>query len=542
MVLGKRGIGLALIAALITVVLPQSSTVAVPSRVAKTEPEVLSPIGQVMVVTANARQLAIIDVRHFRRMLGLAVAMRNRPPAWDGGFEGAVTAPDVVILQEISDSNLDIVNKLLKQRSAYKYQTLAAPGSTTKFLINVDTVAVQGAPETWTDTCLPGTPEKDPRMYQLAHFTENTSGLPFTVAGVHFFKNYSGSGQQRCRERNTEELRAQLADETGAIVVGGDFNYRAKATAYECDPNEESEPVEWWASMTVPTDGGRAYVDAVYETGRRDGTLMVDEWTHEQDGARQVCTGETTHKRARIDYLFAAGATVAEAHADHPGWAGEEPGTVDTENKKYSDHRFVWGRFALAGLPPPQPLTATPAPDGDIAVSWPVVGGATEYYLYRAVEGNGFSLLAQLDGATPSYLDQSGKDGTTYVYAIASVDSVGVQGVEAVSEPITLDSTGPRVEEIVPVDGATGVSRGVTIKVTFDEEFDPDSVRGNAIKLTLNGRSVPGDLDLPSSSRLTFNPLSRLKKEKTYRITVRSVKDELGNRGKSFSSTFTTAD
>jgi endonuclease/exonuclease/phosphatase family metal-dependent hydrolase len=540
-VLGKRGITLTLIAVLLAVVLPPTSTVATPSRVTKTEPEVLSPTGQVFVVTANARQIAILDVRHFRRMLGLAVGMRNRPPAWDGGFEGAVTAPDVVVIQEISDSNLDIVNKLLKQRSAYRYEPLAAPGSATKFLVNVDTVAVQGEPETWTDPCLPGGPDKNPRMYQLVHFTESSSGLPFTVAGIHFYKNYSGSGQDRCRERNTEELRAQLADETGPVIVGGDFNYRAKATARECDPNEDSEPNEWWASMTTPTDGGRAYVDAVYETNRRNGTPMVDEWTHEQDAPRQLCNGETTHKRSRIDYLFAAGVTVAEAHADHPGWAGEEPGTVDPENKKYSDHRFVWGRFALAGLPPPQPLTVTPASGGDINVTWPVVAGASEYYLYRAIEGHGFSLVTQLDGATGTYLDQSGEDGATYRYAIASVDAAGVQGIEAVSDPITLDATGPRVDEIVPPDGATGISRGVVVKVTFDEDVDRDSVRGNTIKLTLNGRSVPGDLDRIGSRKLTFDPLARLKKQKTYRIAVRPVKDALGNRGKSFTSTFTTS-
>ena len=53
------------------------------------------------------------------------------------------------------------------------------------------------------------------------------------------------------------------------------------------------------------------------------------------------------HRRTRIDYIFAADATIAEAHADHPGWAGEEPGSHSPENFKYSDHRWVWARVAV---------------------------------------------------------------------------------------------------------------------------------------------------------------------------------------------------
>jgi endonuclease/exonuclease/phosphatase (EEP) superfamily protein YafD len=539
-VLGRRGTKLAWAALLIVVGLPLPGTVAAPAVATKTEPEVLSPNGQVLVVTANARQLAILDVRHFRRMLGLAVAFRNRPPAWDGGFEGAVTAPDVIILQEISESNLDIINKLLKQRSNYRYEPLIAEGSSSKFLVNVDTVALQGEPETWIDPCLPGAEGKDPRRYQLAHFTENSSGVPFTVAGVHFFKTYGGTGLAGCRERNTDELRAQLADETGPVIVGGDFNYRARATPYECDPNEESDANEWWSMMTAPADGGPAYVDAVYETNRRDGTSLADEWSHEQDAAREVCSGVTTHKRARIDYLFTRGSVVAEAHADHPGWAGEEPGTVDPENKKYSDHRFVWGRFALGGPPSPQPISAAAAAGGDITLSWPVVEGAAAYVLYRAVDGHEFSVLTQLDGATPGYLDQSAENGVTYTYGIAALDIAGLQGVESVSPPVSSDSTGPVVDEIRPSPGAQGISRNVTVEVTFDEAFKSKSVTGNTIKLTLNGKRVAGDLEETSDKTISFDPNERLKKKKTYKVVVRAVEDVLGNNGKKFSSVFTT--
>jgi hypothetical protein len=536
-VLGKKGTTLALVAVLAAVVLPRPGATA---RTAATEPEVLSPTGQVLVVTVNARQIAVLDVRHFRRMLGLTVALRNRPPAWNGGFEGAVTAPDVIILQEISDSNLEIVTKLLKQRSQYKYELMAAPGSSSKFLVNLDTVTPQAEPETWTDPCFPGTPEKDPRLYQLVHFTEIASGLPFTVAGVHFYKNYSGTGQERCRERNTEEIRAQLADETASVIVGGDFNYRARSSERECDPNEESEPVEWWLTMTAPVEGGIPYLDAVYETNRRDGTSMENEWTHEQDATKQICTGETTHKRARIDYLFAARATVAEAHADTPGWAGEEPGSVDPLNKKYSDHRWVWGRFALAGLPAPQAITVTPAPGGDISVAWQAVEGAVEYYLYRAIAGHEFDLLAQIPGGTSSYTDLSGEDGTSYAYAVATVGADGNQGIETESSFVTSDASGPEVDSIYPVNGATQVPRSATIEVVFDEDVRTKSVGGGTIKITLNGRSVGGDVDQKSPTRLTFNPNSLLKKKKTYKITVRPVDDELGNTGNSFTSFFST--
>jgi hypothetical protein len=55
----------------------------------------------------------------------------------------------------------------------------------------------------------------------------------------------------------------------------------------------------------------------------------------------------------RIDYVLvrsAPGSRVIDATVDHPGWAGDEPGTTSCEPNdacKYSDHRFVWARVQL---------------------------------------------------------------------------------------------------------------------------------------------------------------------------------------------------
>jgi hypothetical protein len=99
-------------------------------------------------------------------------------------------------------------------------------------------------------------------------------------------------------------------------------------------------------------DGGR-YVDAVRSYHRSVGLELGDEWTHERRLQTVLCTGEASYRRTRIDFMFvSADVAVHEAHADHPGWAGPQPGTLNCEPIdpycKYSDHRFVWARLEIA--------------------------------------------------------------------------------------------------------------------------------------------------------------------------------------------------
>ncbi|MBA2311323.1 MAG: endonuclease/exonuclease/phosphatase family protein [Actinobacteria bacterium] len=319
--------------------------------------ENLSPSGQVVIVTINAIQgdgKASLDPRARE----LARGLRERPLASDGNYY----APDVVIVNESSAIRIaalrDKLNKVFVASAPTaiplsRYEVFGDPADAkAKFLVNVNSIDESaGAYETWGDDC------KSDRLYQMAHLAEQDSGSAFTVAGIHFFKNYREFLLPAdCRERNIDRLRLELADEAGPAVVGGDFNRRATTIERECDPTEASTTLPWWNSMTAPGIDG-SYSDAVRTWHQSSGLSLADEWSHEGRNQTLLCEGTTTYRRSRIDYLFVnEEAEILEAHSDHPGWAGPTPGTVVCDPLhpycKYSDHRFVWARVAIP--PPPQ--------------------------------------------------------------------------------------------------------------------------------------------------------------------------------------------
>jgi endonuclease/exonuclease/phosphatase family metal-dependent hydrolase len=504
-------------------------------------PEIPSPLGQVQVVSVNAKQARVLDVERFERLLALTLAIRNRPPAFNGGLAGALTAPDVVIVQEMSFSNAEILRRLMNQRSDSKYEIVTTENSKPKILYDSNTVGLNGEPVPWVDPCLPANGDDPGRQYLFARFVESTSQLPFTVAGIHLNRKYDQAGQKQCREKNVAELRAQLAGESGPVIVGGDFNQRSTDQPRECDPEEQGDPSPWYAALTAPTAEGTVYVDAVRDWHRRHGQSLEDEWTHERRNEKMTCEGVFRLRRSRIDYLFAARAAVAEAHADHPGWAGPEPGTRDPANGQYSDHRFVWGRFVIGGPPQPETFTSETTSDGVVHLSWGPSEGAALYIVYRARQGYAYSELVELDGAVTTYDDVSTKNGRTYVYAVAPVDQNGLQGLESQAVAVTVDTVGPKVVDVDPNRGATSVPRDAAIHVRFNEPTDPLSVTNATIRLTRNGIRTRGVLEQISDEELSFISNELLKKDAFYTITVRPVTDLVGNAGRSFTSTFRTA-
>jgi endonuclease/exonuclease/phosphatase family metal-dependent hydrolase len=504
-------------------------------------PELPSPLAQIQIVSVNAKQARVLDVQRFERLLALTLAVRSRPPAFDGGSSGAVTAPDVLILQEMSFSNVEIFRRLLNQRSQNQYEIVATENSKPKLLINSATVTLNGAPLSWTDPCAPGDGSDAPREYLFARLIENTSELPFVVAGVHLEPKYGETGQSQCRRRNVAELRAQLEAESAPVIVGGDFNQRATGEFRECDVEEETTPSEWWVAMTSPPEGGKVYVDAVRDWHRTHAESMTDEWTHEQKSVRVTCEGVFRNRRTRIDYLFASAAAIAEAHADHPGWAGPDPGTRDPVNSRYSDHRFVWGRFVIGGPPQPQNLTATQDDQGAVHLGWEASEGAAQYIVYRAVDDGEYSVRAQVDATATSYDDVSAKHGRAYRYAVAPVDATGLQGLESEAVTVEVDTVGPRVIDVDPNRAARRVPRDIVISVRFNEPIDPLSIGERTVSLTRNRARVRGAIEQVSDDELTFTPDALLKKKATYTITVRPVSDLVGNEGLRFTSTFRTA-
>lgn len=506
-------------------------------------PQQASLPGQVTVVTVNAKQNRVLGLARFLALFELPKALRFRPEAFNGGFRGAVTAPDVIIVQEVRPSNLEILVRLLRQRFPYKYEALEPAGAAAAFVVNTETVTPQGEVTTWDDVCTTEdtpTDNRSTRDYPIGHFVEIATNAPFIVAGMHMAKRYDTTGQPNCVPRNIERLKEELADETAPVIFGGDFNRRAVLDPYECDVEERGTPNPWYELLTAPQDGSRVYVDAVKQWHLGHGTSMEHEWTHEQRQARALCDESTRFKRSRIDYLFAAGAAVAEAHADHPGWAGSEAGV--RLGTPYSDHRYVWGRFVVSGPPRPLQPTLVRGEGGRIDATWGAVEGATGYVVYRALRGRAYSVLGQVAADVTTFGDVFTEHGQSYRYAVAAIGADGGIGQESRPAFGVADKKGPHVVRVTPSRNATGIDPDVTIFVRFDERVAVGSVAADTVRLWYGRRRIPATTSFAGARLLRLDPNRRLDKGKTYRVVVDPVRDALGNAGPREAWRFTTVE
>lgn len=505
--------------------------------------EVATPPGQIKIVTINARQNAILGIKRFEDMFELAKQLRKRPLAFNGGFTGGVAPPDVIATQEMRPSNVEIFEHIYEQRFKTKYRLAGREDAASQLIYNPERVTLEGEPVTWEDVCLgeSSAGNRHGRFYQFARFTEIATGAPFVLAAVHIPKNFSGAGAD-CHQRNVTEIEEQLKAETAPSFIVGDFNKRPVETARECDPNELSSPQPWWSTLTTPEEDGSAFVDTVQSFHREAGLGIEDEWTQEQKAASLVCDGSSKFRRTRIDYIFSRGAVIIEAHADHPGWAGEEPGTKVKGTHKYSDHRFVWGRFAISAPARPEPPIATQRRGGLIDVTWSPVEGATGYLLYRAVGDRAFDELIRTDAATTFFADYLTQDSITYRYAVAAIGGNTGQSPESLGTHQTADSRGPRVSSVTPGPGATGVEQRPIIKIVFDQGVLPSSVTSDRVRMYRGDKMLPGTLTQQSRRVLLFDPTFPLWKGVTHSVTVKPMQDALGNVGGGYSWSFTTVE
>ncbi|MDP9067857.1 MAG: Ig-like domain-containing protein [Actinomycetota bacterium] len=523
---------------LVALCLVATSVAAVPPARAAF-PQIPSPPGQIYVVSVNTWQRKVIGVKRFEMMLELTRALLKRPPAFDGGSEGVAAAPDVIVLQEMPANNLDIFVNLLRQRSDFDYRAVGSETAFGKFVINADRIAMNGAEREWNDVCYEATQQS--RTYQWAEFTESETGSPFAVAGIHFSPAYQeNTGQSNCLERNIPVLRSQLDQTPHPTIIAGDFNKRAVEQTHECDPEEQSPPLQWWSEMTAPADG-RVYDDAIVTWHRAQSLSLAEEWTHEQKTASVTCDASTRFRRNRIDYMFTSGVEIASVHTDHPGFAGEEPGTRHPTNARYSDHRFIAARLSLTGPATPAPPTVVPDAGGIIHVSWAAAEAPiSEWLLYRAIGDNPYSLLTRLTPETLTFDDSATEHGNRYRYALAAVDAAGAQGIESQPATARADAIGPRVKSTTPRFNARAAERRTDVIVRFNEPLDPASVSTRTINLFRSGRSVCGRTVQERPHVLVFDPCLPLGKKKEYRAVVYALNDLLGNRGTPHQWRFTT--
>lgn len=502
-----------------------------PTARAAEQPIKRTPPGQVKIVTANALQNGILGIKRFNSMYELSYALRQRPPAFDGGFKDGVAAPGVIVVQEMRTTNTEIFTRLMRQRFKHKYQIAGPEDAVSQIIYDPTEVTPQGESETWTDDCAGVVTggSKPGRIYQLARFVENKTATPFSVIAIHLKKNYDSTGEQDCYQRNLALIRERVSAETSAVIVAGDFNRRPVEARLVCDEGERSAELPWYHDMTDMTEGS-AFIDTVRRVARSMGRSLIRQWTHEQKRKQPTGCGGKEFVRGRIDYIFARGAVVVEASADDPGWAGEEPGTVSADVRRYSDHRFVWARLVLQGPEEPDKPTGALAKGGVVSLSWSPVPGATEYLIYRGVEGHGASRIAKLPATTTSFEDLDTRHNFRYLYSVAASDGTG-QGPESRSTLFVPDAKGPRIVSVTPPDGANGLDRRTNVIVRYDEDLRVSSIDGSRILLRLNGRRVPGKISRIDSRSIKFDPRFPLKRGKTYSLTLKPLQDSLGNVG-----------
>lgn len=129
----------------------------------------------------------------------------------------------------------------------------------------------------------------------------------------------------------------------------------------------------------------------------------------------------------------------------HPGTAIDQCGTatsffLDSICSSYYIGRD-WGLDGSASPPPstlpaPTGLTVTGTTDSSASLSWSAVSGAAGYNVYR----NGTKVAASTStGVTDTGLSP----GTTYSYAVAAVDSSGVEGARSGTVSATTTGTPP---------------------------------------------------------------------------------------------------
>jgi hypothetical protein len=177
-----------------------------------------------------------------------------------------------------------------------------------------------------------------------------------------------------------------------------------------------------------------------------------------------------------------------------------------------------------------------------VDLAWQPSEGATGYVVYRALRGHAYSVLATLGADVLSFADVFTEHGRSYRYAVAAVGANGGVGLESRPAFAVADEKGPHVRRLTPTRNATGVDPRVVIAVRYDEGVDPASTTGDTIEVFRGNRRVPGTFIVAERRLLTFDPFGRLDKGKTYRVTVASVRDRLGNLGPRAAWEFTTVE
>ena len=140
-----------------------------------------------------------------------------------------------------------------------------------------------------------------------------------------------------------------------------------------------------------------------------------------------------------------------------------------------------------------------------------------------------------------------------FTVLLLSAMAVGCGGGSGGRDPILGSDGGaaliaPKVIQIVPTAGATGVAIDTTVSATFDKEMTPSTISGASFTLTGPGTTaVPGLITYNAAARTaTFNPATptdNLSPDTKYTATITAdAKDTTGIAlASNFAWVFTTA-
>ena len=282
-----------------------------------------SPSHDLLVVTANLDEVFVPqDVAHSHDMLVFAHRVRY----------GVSSAPDVVLLQEVTRSVAKEVAKRLSREIGKKYVVAIAPGpvawhqvgdkmftTETAILLNSSTMRRLGhggyITNTYSmDATASGIPNTTKKVaYVLAQ--QRSTGAKYALASLHFVPNWNFSSREV-----SYEYKKQWAGRVAHIVksrypratpiIGGDFNSPRclNESAKDC------QAAPFWNLMT----SGLRFNDTLYSYGQ------------------QIGLGHLPAKPG-VDFIFTKAATAA-AGSDFTYTKADQADPTTF----YSDHQFHW--------------------------------------------------------------------------------------------------------------------------------------------------------------------------------------------------------
>jgi len=113
----------------------------------------------------------------------------------------------------------------------------------------------------------------------------------------------------------------------------------------------------------------------------------------------------------------------------------------------------------------------------------------------------------------------------------------------------SIDTSIPSIEEVTPLNSATGVNLNASITAVFTKTMDSSTINSLTFVVSSSAGNIAGSMNYENinysfgnATRVTFTPSSVLDYNKTYTVTIASsVKDSVGNQmGSSYSWSFTT--